>query len=237
MSLSVSTMSSTKFSTILLFILLLTFLFHTLATGSSSTTFTIVNSCNITVYPGIFYAAGTSSTTTGFSLHSGKSKVLTMPHSCSGNLWGRTNCFNNSKGMFHCRTGDCASSTMECNGRDASQPATLAKFNLNVKSNRVDYFSVTVEKGYNLPMKVQPRVGKDIGDCMTTSCMVHLNKTCPLELKVMSERQCIGCKSPCQPLSKNCYSELTKACPQNATSVCASTDYLIEFCPTSTRCV
>jgi hypothetical protein len=139
--------------------------------------------------------------------------------------------------MFSCLTGDCASSTMECDGRDSFSPATIAVFNLNAKSNRVDYFGVSVVNGYNLPMMVEPQVGSGSGDCLMTGCMVHLNKICPLELKMMRGRDCIACKSTGQPLSK--YSEsFKKACPHanvDATEtfqgVCASTDYLITFCP------
>ncbi|MCI21686.1 thaumatin-like protein 1b, partial [Trifolium medium] len=163
-----------------------------------------------------------------------------MPYSWSGHLWGRTHCSNDSNGRFSCLTGDCASSTMECDSGNASPPATLAEFNLNDRSSGLDFFGVSVVNGYNLPMMVAPLVGNDVGDCMTTSCMVHLNKMCPSELKVMSGGDCIGCRSAFQPFSK--YSEsFKKACPHanvDATKtfqgVCSSTDYLITFCPSST---
>jgi hypothetical protein len=132
---------------------------------------------------------------------------------------------------------------MECIGGNTSPLATLAEFNLSAKSSGYDFFRVSIMNGYNLPMIVEPQVGNGVGDCMTTGCMVHLNKMCPSELKVMSGGNCIGCRSSCQPFSK--YSEFfMKACPHakvNDTktfqSVCASTDYLVTFCPTSTRYV
>ncbi|KAK2373104.1 pathogenesis-related thaumatin protein 3.5 [Trifolium repens] len=229
----------TKFSTNW-FIL---FLFHSLTPGSHSTTLSIISRCSLTVFLGIFHGTGTSlPSTTGFVLPPGKSNVLNVTLSWSGRLWGRTHCSHDSNGKFSCLTGDCASSTMECDGGNASPPATLAEFNLNTRSNGFDFFSVSVVNGYNLPMMVEPQVENGVGDCMTTGCMVHLNKVCPSELKVMSEGDCIGCRNACQPFSKYCYSEFfTKVCPHanaDATktfqSVCASTDYRIIFCPTST---
>jgi hypothetical protein len=180
--------------------------------------------------------------TTNLALKPGESNVLIVPRSWSGRLWGRTYCSHDSNGKFSCLTGDLTSS-MECNGGNTSPLATLAEFNLSAKSSGYDFFRVSIMNGYNLPMIVEPQVGNGVGDCMTTGCMVHLNKMCPSELKVMSGGNCIGCRSSCQPFSK--YSEFfMKACPHakvNDTktfqSVCASTDYLVTFCPTSTRYV
>ncbi|CAJ2646426.1 unnamed protein product [Trifolium pratense] len=232
--------SSTKFTTNL-FIM---FLFHSLATGSYSATFTIVNKCSLSVFPAIFHGFRTSlPSTTGFSLHPGESNVLTMPRSWSGRLWGRTHCSHHSNGNFSCLTGNCVSSTMECNGGKSSSPATLAEFNLNAKSSGFDFFRISLVNGYNLPMMVEPQVGNGSGNCTTTGCMVPLGTVCPSQLKVMSGGDCIGCRSACNPFSKHCSSEFfAKACPHakvDATktfqSVCATTDYFITFCPTSTR--
>ncbi|XP_045814061.1 pathogenesis-related thaumatin-like protein 3.5 isoform X2 [Trifolium pratense] len=234
--------SSAKFTTNL-FIM---FLFHSLATGSYSATFTIVNKCSLTVFPAIFHGFGTSlPSTTGFSLDPGESNVLAMPRSWSGRLWGRTHCSHHSNGNFSCLTGggDCASSTMECNGGNASSPATFAEFNLNAKSSGFDFFRISLVNGYNLPMVVEPQVGNGSGNCTSTGCMVPLGTVCPSQLKVMSGGDCIGCRSACKPFSKHCSSKFfAKACPHakvDATktfqSVCATTDYFITFCPTSTR--
>jgi hypothetical protein len=92
-----------------------------------------------------------------------------------GKIMGETYYSTDSKRMFTCLTGECASSIMECDGRDSTSPATFAKINLNTKSNGFDYFRVSVVNGYNLPMMVQPQVGGGSGDCLMTSCMLHLN--------------------------------------------------------------
>jgi hypothetical protein len=126
---------------------------------------------------------------------------------------------------------------MGCNGRDFISPATLAEFNLNTKSNGADYFGVSVVNGYNLPMMVQPQVGGGSGHCLMKSCMIHLNKICPLELQMMRGSDCIACNNSGQSLSK--YSEsFKKACPHtnvDATDtfhgVCGHTDYIITLCP------
>ncbi|MCI01404.1 thaumatin-like protein 1-like, partial [Trifolium medium] len=169
--------------------------------SNSTTIFTIENKCSLIVFPVIFHGAGTSlPSSTGFSLLPGESNVLTMPRSWSGSLWGRTHCSHDSDGNFSCLTGDYASSTI--NGVNASPLATLAEFNLNFTSNGYDFFDVSVVNGYNLAMMVEAQVGNGFGDCMTTGCMVQLNKTCPSELKVMSGGDCIGCRSASQPFSK-----------------------------------
>jgi hypothetical protein len=206
--------------------------------GSSATTITIENRCSISVYPAIVHVAGTSVPfTTGFSLQAGESKILTMSDSWRGEVWGRTYCTTDSKGIFTCLTGECASSMIECDGRYSNSPATFAEFNLNTKSNGLDYFGVSVVQGYNLPIMVQPQARGRRGDCLMKSCMIHLNRICPLELKLMRGGDCIACKSSGQPLSK--YSKsFKKACPDanvNATDtlhgICVSTNYIITFCP------
>jgi hypothetical protein len=175
--------------------------------------------------------------TTGFSLKPGESKVLTMSDSWLGEIWARTYCSTDSNGVFSCLTGKCHSSTLECDGRDPTSPATFTEFNLNTKSNGIDYSSVSVVNGYNLPIMVQPQVGGGSDGCLTTSCMLHLNKICPLQLKIMRGLDCIGCKSTGKTFSK--YSEsFKKACPRanvNTTEtfqgVCPATNYVLTFCP------
>ena len=124
--------------------------------GSYSAIFTIVNKCSYTVWPGILSGVGTAQlSTTGFALQPGESNALTVPTSWSGRLWGLTLCSQDATGKFSCVTGDCGSSTVECAGRAAAPPATLAEWTLN-GAGGLDFYDVSLVDGYNLPLTVDP---------------------------------------------------------------------------------
>ncbi|XP_020554863.1 thaumatin-like protein 1b isoform X2 [Sesamum indicum] len=220
-------------------------------------TFTFVNQCGYTVWPGLLSSAGSPQvSTTGFALNPGESIPVSAPASWSGRMWGRTVCSQDSaSGRFTCLTGDCGSGTVECGGGGGAPPAPPAKGPLD---------------GYNLPMLVAPQGGIGGGNCTTTGCVADLNGSCPSELKVVSAVSsssvgggCVACRSACEAFreAKYCcsgeygtpdtckpsaYSELFKsACPRaysyayddgTSTFTCASADYIITFCPApSTR--
>ncbi|KAL2348614.1 hypothetical protein Fmac_002614 [Flemingia macrophylla] len=238
----------------------LTLCFFQFLAGSYSTTFTIVNKCSYTVWPGILSGAGTSPlSTTGFALQPGDSNAIAVPAAWSGRLWGRTLCTQDAAtGKFTCVTGDCGSSTMECNGGGAVPPATLAEFTLN-GAGGLDFFDVSLVDGYNLPITVEPQGGSGGGNCSATGCVVDLNTPCPAELKVTSNGgEGVACKSACEAFDDpryccsgayatpdtckpSSYSQFFKsACPRaysyayddgSSTFTCASADYTITFCP------
>ncbi|XP_042040081.1 thaumatin-like protein 1b [Salvia splendens] len=243
-----------------LIILILTFTFTITAPIALSATFTLVNQCTYTVWPGILSGAGTQPlSTTGFSLSSGDSFPLSVPASWSGRIWGRTLCSQDpATGKFACTTADCGSGTVECSGAGAVPPATLAEFTLN-GAGGLDFYDVSLVDGYNLPMLVVPQSG---GNCSSTGCVGDLNESCPSELKVVggaSGGECVACRSACEAFGdpKYCcsggyntpetcgptqYSQVFKnACPRaysyayddkTSTFTCASADYIITFCPT-----
>lgn len=227
-----------------------------------SATFTVTNKCNYTVWPGFLSGAGTAPLpTTGFALQASESKVITVPSSWSGRIWGRTQCAgDSSSGEFACATGDCKSGEVECSGQGATPPATLAEFTLNGAGGQ-DFYDVSLVDGYNLPMLVVPQGGT--GDnCTTTGCAVDLNGACPSELKVpsgTSVKETVACNSACgafqdaqyccsgaygspNTCKPSSYSEVFKtACPRaysyayddkTSTFICGSSpDYLVTFCP------
>ncbi|MCD7460268.1 Thaumatin-like protein 1 [Datura stramonium] len=173
-----------------------------------SVTFTLVNHCSYTVWPGILSGAGTTQLApTGFMLNPGQSVPISVPTGWSGRLWGRTFCSRDpSTGKFACATGDCGSGTVECSGGGAAPPATLAEFTLN-GAGGLDFYDVSLVDGYNLPMLVSPQGGTGVGNCSTTGCVGDLNTACPNELKKMmminrsrgsSSSDCVGCKSACE---------------------------------------
>ncbi|RZC05408.1 thaumatin-like protein 1b isoform X2 [Glycine soja] len=234
---------------------------HLLASGVlATTTFTLVNKCDYTVWPGILSNAGIATLpTTGFVLQTAESKTVTAPTSWGGRFWGRTLCTQDSAGKFSCITGDCGSGKLECAGSGATPPATLAEFTLD-GAGGLDFFDVSLVDGYNVAMLVAPQGGS--GDnCTSTGCAGDLNGACPSELRVTSEdgKQSVACKSACEAFGSpqyccsgaygspnTCkpspYSQIFKnACPRaysyayddkTSTFTCASAAaYTITFCP------
>uniref|UniRef100_A0A0D6R3R4 Thaumatin-like protein n=1 Tax=Araucaria cunninghamii TaxID=56994 RepID=A0A0D6R3R4_ARACU len=226
---------------------------------ASASTFTLINSCDYTVWPGILAGAGTSPlSTTGFELSAGESRAVDAPEGWSGRLWGRTLCTFDADGHGKCATGDCGGS-LECKGNNAAPPATLAEFTLG-KDTLPDFYDVSLVDGYNLPMIVAAKGGT--GTCSTTGCVTDLNLSCPKELQVDTDgTSSVACKSACEAFQSpeyccsgaygnpntcrpSSYSVVFKAaCPKaysyayddaTSTFTCTAADYVITFCPTVT---
>ncbi|KAJ6411998.1 hypothetical protein OIU84_005132 [Salix udensis] len=208
----------------------ITLILLTICEGISGAKFTVINRCDYTVWPGILSNAGsTPLDSTGFELPRGGSRSFQAPPNWSGRFWGRTGCtFDPNTGQGTCVTGDCSSNQIECDGKNANPPATLAEFT----------------------------VGS--GGCLSTGCMTDLNQQCPTELRVESGQACksaceafgspeyccsgaYGAPDTCKP---SVYSEMFKtACPRSysyayddatSTFTCIGADYVITFCPSST---
>lgn len=224
-----------------------------------SATFTFLNKCDQTVWPGLLSNAGIAPlSTTGFSLQIGESRAVSAPQNWGGRFWGRTLCGVDASGKFTCATADCGSGTVECSGGNAAPPATLAEFTLD-GGGGMDFYDVSLVDGYNLPLLVVPQGGSG-QKCTSTGCSVDLNAACPSELGVISgnDNKRVACKSACEAFGDpqyccsgaystpdtckpSAYSELFKsACPraysyayddQSSTFTCTGADYLIIFCP------
>ncbi|KAI3460408.1 hypothetical protein Pfo_017071 [Paulownia fortunei] len=243
-------MSSTFSSSYVLYI---TLIFLAMAKGSLGTTFTLVNRCDYTVWPGILSNAGSSGLdTTGFQLPPGATRSFQGQPGWSGRFWGRTGCsFDPTTGQGSCATGDCGSNQMECNGAGAMPPATLAEFTIG--SSAQDFYDVSLVDGYNLPMIIETVGGS--GACGSTGCVTDLNRMCPKELRAGNGQACksaceafrspeyccsgaYGSPETCRP---SVYSEIFKnACPRSysyayddatSTFTCSGADYTITFCP------
>ncbi|URE04853.1 thaumatin-like protein [Musa troglodytarum] len=240
---------------LLLTVHLLFFLFH----GGEGTTFTFVNRCGETVWPGILSNAGTPQLeSTGFELPVASSRSFQAPTGWSGRFWARTGC-SSTGGTWSCATGDCGSGQVECNGAGAAPPATLAEFTLAPSSAGQDFYDVSLVDGYNLPMVVEASGGAGAsGECAATGCVVDLNRMCPPELRAA---QGVACRSACEAFGTpeyccsgafaspatcrpSSYSQMFKAaCPRSysyafddptSTFTCAgAADYTITFCPRS----
>ena len=222
-----------------------------------ATTFTFVNKCGYTVWPGIL--AGASSPkldSTGFELQQGGTRTFQAPSGWSGRFWARTGCSFDGSGHGSCATGDCGSGQVECNGAGAAPPATLAEFTLNGASGQ-DFYDVSLVDGYNVPMIVEASGGS--GTCASTGCLADLNRRCPTELQAEGGGACrsaceafgnpeyccsgaYGSPATCKPST---YSQLFKsACPRaysyayddaSSTFTCTGADYTVTFCPSSPR--
>ncbi|KAA8531980.1 hypothetical protein F0562_006878 [Nyssa sinensis] len=215
----------------------------------SGATFTFVNKCDFTVWPGILGNPKLDST--GFELAKGSSRSFQAPTGWSGRFWGRTGCSFDDSGHGSCTTADCGSDQVECNGAGATPPATLAEFTLG--SGSQDFYDVSLVDGYNLPIFVSVSGGS--GTCGSTGCIVDLNRQCPTELRVGEGE---ACKSACEAFgtpeyccsgsynspstcTPSLYSQIFKsACPRSysyayddatSTFTCTDADYTVIFCP------
>ncbi|XP_028773912.1 thaumatin-like protein 1 [Neltuma alba] len=223
--------------------------------GVVATTFTFVNRCEYTVWPGILANAGSPRLdTTGFELPKDTARSFQAPTGWSGRFWGRTGCIFDGSASGSCLTGDCGSGKVECDGSGAAPPATLAEFTLGTTGGQ-DFYDVSLVDGYNLPMIVEGTGGS--GVCASTGCTSDLNMQCPAELRVEDGS---ACKSACEAFRSpeyccsgaysspatckpSVYSEMFKAaCPRSysyayddatSTFTCAGADYTITFCPSS----
>ncbi|XP_039011814.1 thaumatin-like protein 1 [Hibiscus syriacus] len=239
------------------FITFLSFILVVFVQGATAATFTFINRCHHTIWPGILANPGSPKLeSTGFELTKGSSRSFQAPSGWSGRFWGRTGCDFDDSGHRSCTTGDCGSGQVECNGAGATPPATLAEFTLGSGAMQ-DFYDVSLVDGYNLPLLVQGSGGS--GDCATTGCVTNLNKKFPSELRINGGGACrraceafrnleYCCKdaynSPaaCKP---SMYSEVFKAaCPKSysyafddasGTFTCTGADYTITFCPSGPR--
>ncbi|CAN6167803.1 unnamed protein product [Urochloa humidicola] len=236
----------------------LSFLFLSLLQGVvAGITFTFTNRCGGTVWPGVLANSGSSPLeTTGFALGAGEARSLTVPAGWSGRFWARTGCAFDASGKGSCATGDCGSGEVECRGRGAAPPATLAEFTLGGGGGGggKDYYDVSLVDGYNLPMVVEAASA----GCPVTGCVADLNDRCPAELR-FGQGPARACRSACEAFGTDeyccsgqfgnpdtcrpsVYSQVFKAaCPRSysyayddatSTFTCAGgTDYSITFCP------
>ncbi|KAJ0594047.1 putative protein kinase RLK-Pelle-DLSV family [Helianthus annuus] len=203
--------------------------------GTSGATISVINDCGFTVWPGISgihdkpeISRSPALNITGFELAQGKTRTLQTPEEWHGQIWGRTGCTFNESGHLSCKTGDCGSGEMECNGRSATSPVTLAEF----KATRFKdyYYDVSLINGYNLPMTMEATGG---------SLLLEGGGGCQSPCQV-SDKLEYCCNSPfsCKPTP---YSRLfNSACPRSYSAGffhtyywCDSANYTVRFCPPS----
>ncbi|KAJ6305089.1 hypothetical protein OIU78_020602 [Salix suchowensis] len=191
----------------------------------------------------------------------GYSSTFTIINKCNHLVWPGILSNAGTAQLPDHRFCDCGSSTLECSGRGAAPPATLAELTLN-GADGLDFYDVSLVDGYNLPMLIAPQSGTG-GNCTTTGCVVDLNSACPNELKVIDSGngESLACRSACEAFGDaeyccsgayatpdtckpSSYAQFFKnACPRaysyayddgTSTFTCAGADYVITFCPAPT---
>ncbi|XP_064963452.1 pathogenesis-related thaumatin-like protein 3.5 [Musa acuminata AAA Group] len=201
---------------------------------------------------------------TGFVLHKGESRSLKALASWSGRFWGRTLCATDSSGKFSCATGDCGSGRVECSGGGGDPPATLAEFTLDGSGGMdfydvslVDGFNLpmlVVPQGGSVGGCTTTGCLVDLNGLCPSDLKVVLSTSDGGSEYVACKSACEAFGSPqyccsgaygnpntCKPSS---YSQFFKnACPRaysyayddaTSTFTCASADYVITFCPSTT---
>ncbi|PWA80274.1 S-domain-1 29 [Artemisia annua] len=141
--------------------------------GASGTTFTVVNECAFTVWPGISGTPGFNST--GFELMQNSSRSFQVTDSWDGYIWGRTNCTFNQFGQGSCVIGDCGSNEIECFGRESTSSVTNIYFSLNEVTGETSYsliYDVNWELygDYNEFWMTVETIGGS-GDCQIIGCL------------------------------------------------------------------
>nr|XP_025625418.1 thaumatin-like protein 1 [Arachis hypogaea] len=139
-----------------------------------SYTFTLINNCPHTIWPGTLAGSGSPKlSTTGFQLDSGQSVRLTTVPGWSGRICARTGCKFDVTGAGKCLTGDCGGK-LECDGNGAAPPTSLFEITLD-GANGQDFYDVSMVDGYNLPLLALPR-GVSGGACNATGCVTDVNR-------------------------------------------------------------
>ncbi|RWW17736.1 hypothetical protein BHE74_00013656 [Ensete ventricosum] len=202
--------------------------------------------------------------TTGFALQEGESRSLDVPAAWSGRFWGRTLCVADASGKFSCGTGDCGSGAVECSGSGAAPPATLAEFTLDGSGGMdfydvslVDGYNLpmlVVPQGGSGGACSSTGCLVDLNGICPSDLKVVLSTSEGGSESVACRSACEAFGSPqyccsgdygnpntCTPSS---YSQFFKnACPRaysyayddaTSTFTCASANYLIAFCPSTT---
>ncbi|XP_023732620.1 G-type lectin S-receptor-like serine/threonine-protein kinase At1g67520 [Lactuca sativa] len=235
--------SSSQFHVVAVSQILAFLFFFFFSNGVSGTTFTFVNDCDFTIWPGV---SGTPDfNITGFELTKGSSRSIQSPVGWVGRFWGRTGCNFNRSGNVSCATGDCGPGKVECNGTSYTPPVTIAEFSVNQFQGQ-DFYDVSLVDGFNLPILVEATGGSGSGSgsgsgfgsglrsCAKTGCVDDLNQRCPPELTLGSAGACrsacqafgspeyccvnsFSTRSTCKPTA---YAQLFKsACPRSYSTV------------------
>jgi hypothetical protein len=159
--------------------------------GLLAATFTVVNSCSYTIYPGIYPATYSNG---GWTMNPGTSVSFTLPSGWNGRIWGRRGCDNSNPAQ--CTTGQCGGNGLQCAGTTGQAGTSLAEFNLN--ANGTDFYNVSYVDGFDNPIGVK----SSNSSCVSpNTCTTAPLNNCSSDLKVSSAE----CLSPCTRYNTDQY--------------------------------
>ncbi|XP_047336256.1 pathogenesis-related thaumatin-like protein 3.5, partial [Impatiens glandulifera] len=190
--------------------------------------FTLQNSCNTTIWPGILAGSGPPQLMNGgLQLNPGDSVPIAAPSGWSGRFWGRTGCLFDKSGKGTCVTGDCGGA-FQCAGTGGTPPATLVELTLDTP---LDFYDVSLVDGYNIPISITPL--NSVVGCKRVECLNDLNKNCPRGLEVVEDGRVVACKSACLAFNQPEY-----CCTgvYNVPSTCKPSNYsriFKSYCPSA----
>ncbi|KAJ4705022.1 Thaumatin [Melia azedarach] len=177
----------------------------------------IENQCSYTVW----FAANPADGDANAEKAPGTLEIFIMPDTWSGSIWARTKCSNNESFYFSCETGDCNLGSVDCQGppNPPTYPATF--LNLGIDKSVVTY-EVSLNHGFNVPMRIRPdggslTGGSGSGPCPVVDCIADIGNVCPPELVATNKDGAyVGCNSACDALKdpKYCCTE-GQACQPN----------------------
>jgi len=161
-----------------------------IAAPSLAATFTVVNNCSYTIYPGIYPATYSNG---GWTMNPGTSVSFTLNPGWNGRIWGRIGCNGASPAV--CATGQCGGTGLQCAGTTGVAGTSLAEFNLN--ANGTDWYNVSYVDGFDNPIGV--RVSN--ASCVSpNTCTTAPRQFCSSDL--LSNQDCL---SPCTRYNTDQY--------------------------------
>lgn len=153
-------------------------------------TFTVVNNCSYTIYPGIYPATYSNG---GWTMNPGASVSFTLPAGWNGRIWGRIGC--NSASPAQCSTGACGGTGLQCAGTTGAAGTSLAEFNLDASGT--DWYNVSYVDGFDNPIGIQVSNSSCVSP---NTCTVEPKQYCASDL--LSGDDCL---SPCTRYNTDQY--------------------------------
>ncbi|KAF9672070.1 hypothetical protein SADUNF_Sadunf11G0002300 [Salix dunnii] len=140
------------------------FIAHLFISGVVSTTFSVTNLCNYTIWPGFLGNEDDPPfSTASFSLQRGQSETISAPASWGCPFGAHTYCTEESTGSFSCITGDCGSGKLECSVNGMATSAKLEEFKLD-DSGTVGCV-VDLNGAYPSELRVNSNSDEEIDSC------------------------------------------------------------------------
>ncbi|KPV77596.1 uncharacterized protein RHOBADRAFT_51429 [Rhodotorula graminis WP1] len=154
--------------------------------------FTIVNSCDFTVWPAVTnWNEGAKYTgVRGWEAAAGSEKSVTVPERWNGRVWARRACKFDADGKGSCVTGDCPGG-LECDDNTIGW-VNVGEFNLNAWGGN-DFWDISAVPGWTGPMSIEP------DGCDSLSCTEDVLAACPDDRMKQKDGDgnVIGCLSAC----------------------------------------